>query len=182
MKINYSKKLLVAFAVVNFILVGVLYYWFIFQRYNAEEMDLRCNTKILESNLIGQLLPKYEFVNSEGTDIYQGLTQGKVLIVVFLTNCQACLSEFDFLERHYSEISSEIKIAAITAESSGVVEQFVDARKLSFPTYLDVRGGLMLKTRVACTPTMLFLENGIVRKVKVGKINNYKDLMEGFKL
>jgi hypothetical protein len=38
----------------------------------------------------------------------------------------------------------------------------------------------MLKERVACTPTLLFLENGIVRKVKIGKTDNYKDLMEGF--
>lgn len=180
MKINFSRKLVFGIATINVILVGALFYWLIFRENPVEGMNLRCNTKILESNLIGQSLPKYEFVNREGADVYRDLMQGKVLIVVFLTHCQACLAEFDLLERHYSELSSEFKIVAITSESGKVVEQF--EYKPGFPIYLDVQGSLMLKERVACTPTLLFLENGIVRKVKIGKTDNYKDLMEDFQL
>ena len=182
MKINYSKKLVFGIAVVNFILLGVFYYWFVFQKRPAEQMDLRCNTKILESNLIGQPLPAYEFVNSEGIDAYRNLTQGKVLIVVFLAHCDACLEEFDFLEHHYGELKSEFKIVAVTSESGKAVEQFIEERKYSFPIYLDVRGSLMLQEGVVCTPTLLFLENGTVRHVRIGKTDNYKDLTEGFQL
>lgn len=131
--------------------------------------------------MVGQSFPKYEFANLDGTDMYQGLTQGKVLIIVFLTSCQACLEEFDLLENHYSKISSKIKIAAITSESNGIVEQFADEHRLSFPIYVDTKGSLMLKTRVACTPTLFFLENGIVQKIKIGKTDG-KEIMEGFQL
>ena len=143
-------------------------------------MNLKCNTKILESNLIGNPLPAYEFVNSEGKNEYEGLTQGKVLIVVFLTHCDACLTEFDFLQNHYNETNSDFKIVAITSESNKIVEKFNKVRKLNFPIYSDVQGSLMLKMRVSCTPTLLFLENGIVRKLKIGITTDYKDILEGF--
>lgn len=180
MKFNHTKKVIFGIAAINILILGTFFYWFIFQRNPAWDMDLRCNTKVLEKNLVGRSLPDYEFVNLDGKDIYPDLMNGKVLIVVFLTDCQACLAEFDFLESHFSQLSSELKIVAITSESKEIVKQFVDEHKTSFPVYLDSQGGLMLKERVACTPTLFFLENGIVQKIKIGKTNNYKDLAEVF--
>ena len=167
-------------AAVNVVLITGLFYWFAFQKTSAEEMNLRCNTKILESNLIGQPLPKYKFADRNGTEVYENLTQGKVLIVIFLTHCQACMKEFEFLQNHYAEADSEFKIAAVTSESGKVVEQLMDERKFNFPVYLDVEGSLMLKMRVSCPPTFLFLQNGIVQKIKIGNTENYQDILEGF--
>ena len=112
--------------------------------------------------------------------MFEKLTQGKVVLVVFLTHCQACIKEFEFLHNHYDETKSEFKIAAVTSESGKVVERFANKSNFNFPLYLDVEGSLMLKTRVACTPTMLFLENGIVRKIKIGNTENYNELTEAF--
>lgn len=145
------------------------------------EMNRLCNLKLLENNLVGQSLPDYEFVNIEGANKYSELTKGRVLLIVFLTTCQACLKEFDVLEQQHNETNSNFKIFAITGESSQIVKNFAEERKLKFPIYLDVKGSLMLKMRVSCTPTMLFLENGIVRGVKVGITENYEKLTEVFK-
>lgn len=79
-----------------------------------------------------------------------------------------------------NENAPDFKIAAITSESKRIVEQFNAERRLKFPVYLDVQGSLMLKKRVSCTPTLLFLEDGIVKKIKVGITESYKDLMEDF--
>ena len=178
---NYSTKLVAGIAVLNLILVGALFYWFAVRGTPADELvDQRCNTKLLESELLGQPLPKYQFADRQGADAYQRLTHGKVLIIVFLTHCPACLAEFKLLEQHAAEIAPAFKVVAITSESGGIVEQFMDARKLSFPVYLDVRGSLMLEARVSCTPTLLFLNDGIVRRVKIGKADNYEEIMEGF--
>lgn len=180
MNISYSKKLVIGIAAINVVLLAAFFYWFVFQKTSAEEMNLRCNTRILESSLIGRTLPEYEFLSRNGNNEYANLIQGKVLIVVFLTHCQACLTEFDFLQNHYDEIGSEFKIVAITSETEKIVEKFNNVRQLGFPIYLDVQGSLMLKTRVACTPTLLFVENGIVRKVKIGNTTDYKEITEGF--
>lgn len=164
------------------IAVGTLFYWFVFREDPVKAMNLRCNIKALESNLIGRPLPKYEFVDQDGKDGYQNLTRGKMLVVVFLTRCGACRTEFDFLESHYDKLSSKFGIAAVTSESGQSVEKFNEERKMFFPVYSDVQGGLMIKEQVSCTPTLLFLEDGIVRNVRVGVTENYEDLMEGFQL
>lgn len=180
MKISYSRNLILGIAAVNVVLIAGLFYRFAFQKTSVEEINLRCNTKILESSLIGQPLPKYKFEDRRGNEVYENLTQGKVLMVVFLTHCQACINEFEFLQNNYAETDSEFKIAAVTSESGRVVEQLMDEHKFNFPIYLDVEGSLMLKMRVSCTPTLLFLQNGIVQKIKIGNTENYQDIMEGF--
>lgn len=182
MGINFSKKLVFGAAVINIILVGGLFYWLFLSSIPTEDLDRLCNTKLLESNLVGQSLPEYEFVSRDGANVYNDLTQGKVLLIVFLTHCEACMKEFDFLARNYSDRNSPFKVVAVTGESGWIVEQFVDTRKPDFPIYLDVRGSLMLKSRVSCTPTMFFMEDGVIRKIKVGLTEDYEDLKEGFQL
>lgn len=180
MKLNYSKKITLGVATLNFIFVGALFYWFYPRANSIEDMNQRCNTKFIENNLVGKKLPDYAFVDKYETDMYQNLTQGKVLIIIFLTHCEACLKEFELLENHYSEINAEIKVVAVTGESARIVEQFLDEYKPNFLVYRDTQGGMMLKTQISCTPTLLFLENGIVRKVRVGITNKYQDLTEDF--
>ena len=96
MKILYANKLIVGFAVINFVLVGIVYYIFVFQKSSVEAMNEHCNVKLLEDNLVGNPLPKYEFTDIEKKDVYEILTQGKVLMIVFSSNCDACLDEFEF--------------------------------------------------------------------------------------
>ena len=84
------------------------------------------------------------------------------------------------VERHYDEISSQIKVFAVSGESIGVIEKFVTKRKPVFPIYLDVRGSLILKEGIVCTPTLLFLDNGFVKKIRVGNTQDYKHLLEDF--
>lgn len=182
MKIKFSKKLLFAAALFNFGVVGLLFYIFVFQKTSAEEMNMRCNTEMLESSLVGSTLPEYKFVDGNGIDSYAKLTDGKVLMIVFLTHCQACLTEFDFLKSNFQKSQSDFKIVAVTSESNAVAARFADEHQLGFPIYVDTEGGLMMKTRIVCTPTLIFMKDGKIEKIKIGKTDNYQEILEGFLL
>jgi len=172
------RKLIVRIAVGNIVLLVAVYYWVLYPSRYVEDADQSCNTAFLEKNLVGKRLPKFEFVDTNSSDVYPKLVEGKVLMIVFNTSCHACMSEFDLIERHYDEIAAHTRVAAVSGEPSESVEQFAEERRPLFPLYVDVRAALMLKSRVACTPTMLFLENGIVRKISVGISKNYRELIE----
>lgn len=180
MKIAYSNKIIVALAVVNAVIIGNLFYWLVFKDNAENEMNQRCNLKILKENLIDKPLIIKEFININEKDKQTDLTKGKVLLTVFLTNCQACLKEFEILEKHQSLNKSGFNVIAITSESREIVTNFVRERNLKFPIYLDPNGSLALTMKVTCTPTMFFLENGIVRGVKIGLTEDYQSLMEVF--
>ncbi len=179
MKFLSNFKVIILILAANFVLLLSFFVWTYSKSLsNAENLKEQCNSEFLSNTLVNNFLPKYKFVDFDGRSVYENLTQGKVLLVYLRSDCSSCQKEATLLSKHFAEISNRIKIIGVTLEDKSKVELFIKDYNLQFPIIFDKNGDMMLKAKISCTPTNLFIENGIIKKVAVGNFKNAEDIIQ----
>lgn len=178
MKIPSSPKTIIVILSANIIILTSLFIWFYSKSKDAENSNGICNSELLSKTLINKVLPKYEFIDPDGNNQYENMIKGKVLLVMLKSDCPACQKEITLLSEHFTEISNQIRIIGITMENEDQTKSFIKKNNIQFPIIIDKNGDMMLKARVACTPTNFIVENGIIKKITFGKFNTLEEIIE----
>ncbi len=176
MKILSNPRTIVFILSANFIVLISLFIWFYSQYSTAKNSEAVCNSEFLTKTLINNILPRYEFIDSNGNDQYENLNKGKILLVFLRSDCPACQKDVAFISEHFSEITGQMRIVGITTENNDKIDAFIKEYGLQFPIFTDKNGDMMLKARVMCTPTNFILENGFIKSIIFGKLNNLEEL------
>lgn len=177
MNVLSNPKTLVLILAANLVVLVSLFAWFYTSYLGTESAEATCNGEYLSKTLTNNLLPSYELIDLNGNNEYENLIKGKVLLIFLSSECSACQKEVVFLSKHFSEISSRVRIVGVTTESRKRAESFSADYKLQFPLVLDKNGDMMFEAGVRCTPTNFILDNGIVKKIHFGTFDNLEQLM-----
>ncbi|MDD5038848.1 MAG: TlpA disulfide reductase family protein [Dehalococcoidales bacterium] len=111
---------------------------------------------------VGNLAPDFELQNLDDGQVVSlsGLRGKPVLINFWATWCPPCNSEMPYLQQIYEEWSDRglVMLAIDIREESSVVKEFLTARNLSLPVYIDTDASVAQKYGISAIPTTYFVD------------------------
>lgn len=114
--------------------------------------------------VLNQPLPKATLVNSSGKTLSdEQLRHGKVVLTFTLTTCSICDKENDFLK---TVVGSRKDVSFFYVIPFGPKDQVLKSAddKYALETYYDEGATIAKALEIYRVPTMLFLEDGVIKK------------------
>jgi cell division protein FtsI/penicillin-binding protein 2 len=145
------------------IAVAALTFYFFYRR--AQQQQAKDAEPLVQTQaVLNQPLPRANLVNVTGKVLQDDqLRRGKVVLTFTLTTCQICDQENDFLA---TVVGSRKDVSFYYVIPFGLKEEVLKSAqsKYALETFYD-EGSMLAKTlEVYRVPTMLFLEDGIIKK------------------
>lgn len=125
---------------------------------------------------IGMPAPDFSFPDLDGQPVSLSDYKGKfVLLNIWATWCQPCVSEMPSMEKLYNKFKKEdFQILAVSIDTQGkkVVTPFMEFHNLSFKALLDTRGTIQGSYRATGVPESFIIDkNGIIIEKVIGAID-----------
>jgi len=145
------------------IAVAALTFYFFYRRVQQQQAK-DAEPLVQTQAVLNQPLPRANLVNVTGKVLQDDqLRRGKVVLTFTLTTCQICDQENDFLA---TVVGSRKDVSFYYVIPFGLKEEVLKSAqsKYALETFYD-EGSMLAKTlEVYRVPTMLFLEDGIIKK------------------
>ena len=113
---------------------------------------------------VGDAMPEILVPLSDGT-VFSSATsrQGAVLVVFFNTGCPDCREEFPHVQRVFDEMSSRVRVVAISREEGeSSVQKYWRENGLSIPYHADGTRELFQKFASSVIPRCYLFKDGVV--------------------
>jgi len=135
-----------------------------FQHYHHAKQLQRIDwSEVQLSHTVGTSLPDVRLVDLSGNAIkYNELRQGKVILVLLSSECDACLKEGQFLKSVVDKYPNIRFYSVLIFWSDQSIDHFKD--KFPLKLFLDQDSRLRQAFEVKAVPVKLFLEDGVIRK------------------
>jgi hypothetical protein len=161
-------KMLLFIVAALFSVIGAVFGSYYF---HVERAKSKTIAKLYLPDKIGKPFPHTNLVDEFGNAFdHNALLEGRAIIVLLSSECDACLEEGEFLDKF---ISSHDGIKFYGVVVFGSSKQAPSMReKFPFKLFYDKDSDLRLNLGIKAAPTKLLLENGIIRKVWVGTTNS----------
>lgn len=146
-----------------FIAVAAVSVYFFYQR-SPQPQAKEAEHLVLTGAVLNQPLPQAKLVNISGGLLEdQKLRHGKVLLNFTLTTCEICDREDDFLA---TVVGSRKDVAFYHIIPFGPKDEVLKSakEKYAFETYFDEDSTIAKTLEIYRVPTMLYLEDGIIKK------------------
>ncbi|HEY0047642.1 MAG TPA: TlpA disulfide reductase family protein [Pyrinomonadaceae bacterium] len=136
-----------------------------------------------EANLIGGNLPAANLSTANG-EIFDNkeLSKGKVLIMFLSADCTACKAEIQQIAEMYPTISSQIQIYGINVDPKEKQNALAENKDINFPVLIDDKREFANSLLVKGVPTKFLIQDGIVKKVFVGRFIDRNDARQKMEL
>jgi len=132
------------------------------------------NERLTTLNLVGREAPDFTLPALEGDDITLSDMKGSVVAVNFwATWCPPCVAEMPALQSAVENHSAgDFVVLAITNESVGTAEGFINENDLSLTVLFDHKGFIDLHYGVMNIPTTIWIDaDGVVRTIHYGMMS-----------
>lgn len=156
----YTKAL--RFAAILIAVAAISFYFF--YRRGAQQQAKEAEPLVQTEAVLNQPLPQARLVNISGNVLDDAkLRHGKVVLTFTLTTCQICDQEDDFLA---TVVGSRKDVSFYYVIPFGFKDAVLkDAQsKYELETFFDEGSVLAKALEIYRVPTMLFLEDGIIKK------------------
>ena len=136
-----------------------------------------------ESNLIGGKLPPAN-LSATGGEKFSGedLLKGKVLIMFLSADCEACNAEIRQMAEMYPQISSQIQVYGINVDPKEKQNALAENKNINFPLLTDEKREFAASLSVKGVPTKFLIEDGIIKKVFLGRFIDKTDARQKLEL
>lgn len=139
--------------------------------------------KRAEFSLIGEKLPASNLSAASGENFdNQDLRQGKVLIMFLSADCEACKAEIGQMAEMYPQISSQIKVYGINVDPKEKQNALAENKNINFPILTDEKREFANSLAVKGVPTKFLIQDGIIRKVVIGRFIDQTDARQKMEL
>lgn len=126
--------------------------------------------KTPESNLIGAKLPPANLSMANGEKFGgEELLKGKVLIMFLSADCEACKAEIRQIAEMYPNISSQIQVYGVNTDPKEKQNALSENKNINFPLLKDEKREFAASLSVKGVPTKFLIQDGIIKKVFVGR-------------
>jgi len=124
-------------------------------------------------------LPRGSMVNlSSGTDEYDEVVTGKVLLVFLTIDCDACKTEVSNLVQAVPSLSSSVRVYGVYIEPRDKVGQFIENTQINFPVLLDNGGAILARLGFKFMPTKILLDDGRIKRIWYGSSASKDELLK----
>lgn len=168
-------RFLLGLIVLNFVGILTVFFWKISKN---QKVNSRCNIESISKKLIGNPFPKYHYLDADGNEVSPSFDNDDLLVSFIHSSCDACKIQLTAMPNEVSRNAQKLKIIAIAAESPEIVRDYIKRNDLRFPVFINQDQTLVKDLGISCTPTNILIEEGIVKKIKVGKISSIDELLE----
>lgn len=145
------------------IAVAAISFYFFYKRTQQQQVK-EAEPLVQTEAVINQPLPKARLINLSGKVLQDGqLRHGKVVLTFTLTTCTICDQENDFLK---TVVDSRKDVGFYYVIPFGPKDEVLKSAqsKYALETFYDEGSMLAKSLEVYRVPTMLFLEDGVIKK------------------
>lgn len=145
------------------IAIGAISFYFFYKR-AAQPQAKEKEPLVLTAAVFNQPLPQAKLVNISGDVLDDAkLRRGKVLLTFTLTTCEICDREDDFLA---SVVQSRKDVSFYYVIPFGMKEEVLKSAqtKYELETFFDEGSNIAKTLEIYRVPTMLYLEDGVIKK------------------
>ncbi|HEX8367149.1 MAG TPA: redoxin domain-containing protein [Pyrinomonadaceae bacterium] len=136
-----------------------------------------------ELNLIGEKLPAANLSTANGENFDDSaLRQGKVLIMFLSADCEACKAEIQQMAEMYPQISARIQIYGISVDPKEKQNPVAANKNINFPVLTDEKREFANALSVKGVPTKLLVQDGVIKKVSLGRFIDPNDARQKLEL
>lgn len=150
----------ILFSFIITIVFCISFVWF----YTQRQARLQSPTAEIEQKK-EMVLPEAKLINLNSELLPDDkLRKGKVVLVFFTPECEACLKESEFLSDLVNK-RNDVKFYGVT--SFGKPKETLEDSKNKFPfdVYFDAESLLALNLKITKVPIKVYLEDGVIKKV-----------------
>lgn len=137
-----------------------------------------------QADLLGGQLPPAANLSTASGEIFDNkeLSKGKVLIMFLSADCTACKAEIQQIAEMYPTISSQIQIYGINVDPKEKQNALAENKDINFPVLIDDKREFANSLSVKGVPTKFLVQDGIVKKVFVGRFIDQTDAQQKLEL
>jgi peroxiredoxin len=134
-------------------------------------------------SLIGEKLPASNLATAKG-EIFdnQALQKGRVLIMFLSADCEACKAEIEQIAEMYPQISPQIQIYGVNVDPKEKQNALAENKNINFPVLTDEKREFADALSVKGVPTKFLIQDGVVKKVFLGRFINQTDAQRKLEL
>jgi len=143
--------------------VAAISFYFFYRR-GAQQQAKKAEPLVQTEAVLNQPLPQAKLVNISGKVLQDDqLRRGKVVLTFTLTTCAICDQENDFLK---TVVDSRKDVSFLYVIPFGPKDEVLKSAqsKYALETFYDEDSTIAKRLEIYRVPTMLFLENGIIKK------------------